>query len=290
MKKIFSILLIIVFFNMSANSTDNKESLPFGLIDNHLNLVYSASNIRKTEIFYGEILNLKRISDVILPGNRVMLRYIAGESELKFIINENEKPKKSLGMLEAKGIRQLSILLPDSKRLKIIDKLNSNDIKISEIIYSDNKSNSLNRFLINDFDGNRVEILFSKNDLSNSTSNQTHIGIGVSSIDEMADFLYNILDFNPVITEGMTHSYDMGLTRVKFWETPYLSPSNTGMPHEILGMSMIQFIITDVRAVRDVIVSRGGKIHTEPYLIGDLAIIMIVEGPDGILFEFGAAL
>jgi hypothetical protein len=193
-------------------------------------------------------------------------------------------------MLEAKGIRQLSILLPDSKRLKIIDKLNSNDIKISEIIYSDNKSNSLNRFLINDFDGNRVEILFSKNNLSNSTSNQTHIGIGVSSIDEMADFLYNILDFNPVITEGMTHSYDMGLTRVKFWETPYLSPSNTGMPHEILGMSMIQFIITDVRAVRDVIVSRGGKIHTEPYLIGDLAIIMIVEGPDGILFEFGAAL
>ena len=290
MKKIFSILLIIVFFNMSANSTDNKESLPFGLIDNHLNLVYSASNIRKTEIFYGEILNLKRISDVILPGNRVMLRYIAGESELKFIINENEKPKKSLGMLEANGIRQLSILLPDSKRLKIIDKLNSNDIKISEIIYSDNKSNSLNRFLINDFDGNRVEILFSKNDLSNSTSNQTHIGIGVSSIDEMADFLYNILDFNPVITEGMTHSYDMGLTRVKFWETPYLRPSNTGMPHEILGMSMIQFIITDVRAVRDVIASRGGKIHTEPYLIGDLAIIMIVEGPDGILFEFGAAL
>ena len=39
-----------------------------------------------------------------------------------------------------------------------------------------------------------------------------------------------------------------------------------------------------------ILASRGGKIHTEPYFVGDLAIIMIVEGPDGILVEFGAAL
>jgi predicted enzyme related to lactoylglutathione lyase len=53
---------------------------------------------------------------------------------------------------------------------------------------------------------------------------------------------------------------------------------------------MVQFVVSDVKAARDIIVARGGKIHTEPYVLGDLAIVMFVEGPDGILVEFGASL
>jgi predicted enzyme related to lactoylglutathione lyase len=55
---------------------------------------------------------------------------------------------------------------------------------------------------------------------------------------------------------------------------------------EKIGMNLIQFIVPSVEAVREEILARGGKIHTEPFPLGTLATIMFVEGPDGILFEF----
>ena len=55
-------------------------------------------------------------------------------------------------------------------------------------------------------------------------------------------------------------------------------------------MSLLQLVIGDVLAARALILALGGAIHTEPYNVGDLAIVMFIEGPDGILIEFGAAL
>ena len=55
-------------------------------------------------------------------------------------------------------------------------------------------------------------------------------------------------------------------------------------------MSLVQFLVPDVASVRETIVARGGKIHTEPIALGKLATIMFVEGPDGILFEFAGPL
>jgi predicted enzyme related to lactoylglutathione lyase len=59
---------------------------------------------------------------------------------------------------------------------------------------------------------------------------------------------------------------------------------------EKIGMNLIQFIVPDVDAVRAEVVARGGKIHTEPFPLGQIATIMFVEGPDGILFEFAGPL
>ena len=82
MKKFIGFFLIIALLGSSGNSLDANASLPFGLINNSLNIVYSATDIRKTEIFYGETLGLERIEDVRLPGNRTMLRYLVGKTEL----------------------------------------------------------------------------------------------------------------------------------------------------------------------------------------------------------------
>jgi len=71
---------------------------------------------------------------------------------------------------------------------------------------------------------------------------------------------------------------------------PTSQPAIVGMPHEMMGMSLLQLVIHDVWEARALIVARGGPIHTEPYNVGDLAVVMFIEGPDGILIEFGAAL
>jgi predicted enzyme related to lactoylglutathione lyase len=86
------------------------------------------------------------------------------------------------------------------------------------------------------------------------------------------------------------HQYILGQSTINLWQVPTSQPAIVGMPNEMLGMSLLQLVIRDVLEARALIVSRGGVIHTEPYNVGDLAVVMFIEGPDGILIEFGAAL
>jgi len=290
MKKFISFFLIIALSGGSGNFFDADASLPFGLINNSLNIVYSATDIRKTEIFYGDILGLERIEDVKLPGNRTMLRYLVGKTELKFIVGKNDHIKNGDGLFDSRGIRQMTILLPMEKKEVIFKRMKAIGLSAPSLTMEKINTISFSRGLFNDYDGNHIEILFVNNDSLDFVIGKTHIGLGVSDMNAMGEFLDKILGFETVEGYGSLRRYNMGLTQVKFWEVPISKPSITGMPDEILGMSMIQFVISDVIAARDIIASRGGKIHTEPYFVGDLAIIMIVEGPDGILVEFGAAL
>ena len=290
MKKFISFFLIIALSGGSGNFFDADASLPFGLINNSLNIVYSATDIRKTEIFYGDILGLERIEDVKLPGNRTMLRYLVGKTELKFIVGKNDHIKNGDGLFDSRGIRQMTILLPMEKKEVIFKRMKAIELSAPSLTMEKMNTISFSRGLFNDYDGNHIEILFVNNDSLDFVIGKTHIGLGVSDMNAMGEFLDKILGFETVEGYGSLRRYNMGLTQVKFWEVPISKPSITGMPDEILGMSMIQFVISDVIAARDIIASRGGKIHTEPYFVGDLAIIMIVEGPDGILVEFGAAL
>ena len=290
MKKFISFFLIIALSGGSGNFFDADASLPFGLINNSLNIVYSATDIRKTEIFYGDILGLERIEDVKLPGNRTMLRYLVGKTELKFIVGKNDHIKNGDGLFDSRGIRQMTILLPMEKKEVIFKRMKAIGLSAPSLTMEKMNTISFSRGLFNDYDGNHIEILFVNNDSLDFVIGKTHIGLGVSDMNAMGEFLDKILGFETVEGDGSLRRYNMGLTQVKFWKVPISKPSITGMPDEILGMSMIQFVISDVIAARDIIASRGGKIHTEPYFVGDLAIIMIVEGPDGILVEFGAAL
>jgi len=290
MKKFIGFFLIIALLGGSGNYFNANASLPFGLINNSLNIVYSATDIRKTEIFYGETLGLERIEDIRLPGNRTMLRYLVGKTELKFIIGEKDHIKNTDGLFDSRGIRQMTILLPMEKKEVILKKMKAIGLSTSNLTMEKMNKISFSRGLFKDYDGNHIEIFFVDNDSLDFVIGKTHIGLGVSDMNAMGEFLDKVLGFESVEENGSLRRYNMGLTQVKFWEVPVSKPSITGMPDEILGMSMIQFVISDVISARDLIASRGGKIHTEPYFVGDLAIIMIVEGPDGILVEFGAAL
>ena len=84
--------------------------------------------------------------------------------------------------------------------------------------------------------------------------------------------------------------FKMGKTIIGINEIDNFEINYVGMPHEILGMSLIQFVVQNIPLSKDEIITRGGEIYIEPYNIGDLAIIMFTKGPNGILFEFGAVL
>ena len=267
-----------------------SEDLYFGSVDDHLNLVYSSSNKDYVKKFYGDLLGLKRISDIQLPENRLMIRYIGGESELKFIINKenknliNNKPGHFL------GISKLSLYFPIKNKEKLVKKLNKNQIQIKNYKESLFKGSNIIKFEILDFEKNIIEIIFMDKELDDYKFNHSKIGVNVSDFIEADRYFQKILGFKAIENEQGLFDYKMGKTIIGINVLDDNRKKYVGMPNEILGMSLIQFVVKDIPFSKEKILKRGGKIFIEPYNIGNLAIIMCTQGPDGILFEFGAAL
>ena len=266
-----------------------KPNLLFGSVDDHLNLVFSSYSKNFVENFYGNILNLKRISDVKLPENRLMIRYIAGESELKFIVDKknisliNDKPKKF------NGIAKLTLYFPIESKDKILSKFKENQLEIisyKENIINNKKSVEINLF---DFEKNAIELVFIKEEFKHYKYNYSKISVNVSDLNNADNYFNKILGLEKIKLQN-ENIYKMGKTLIGVNKNMNLKNNYVGMPNEIIGMSLIQFVVKDIPFSRDEILKRGGEIYIEPFKIGDLAIIMFTQGPNGILFEFGAAI
>ena len=266
------------------------EDLYFGSVDDHLNLVYSSSNKDYVEKFYGDLLGLKRISNIQLPENRLMIRYIGGESELKFIVNEGNKTLIDNKPDHFLGISKLSLYFPMKDKEKLIKKLNKDQIRIKNYKESLFKGSNIIKFEILDFEKNVIEIIFMDKELDDYKFNYSRIVVNVSNFSEAENYFQKILGFKAIKNEQNLFDYKMGKTIIGINVLDNTRKKYVGMPNEILGMSLIQFVVKDIPFSREKILKRGGKIFIEPYNIGDLAIIMFTQGPDGILFEFGAAL
>ena len=265
-----------------------KPSLLFGLVDDHLNLVFSSYSKNFVENFYGNILNLKRISNVELPENRLMIRYIAGESELKFIVDKkheyliNNKPNKF------NGIAKLTLYFPIESKDIILKKFKENQLEIFN--YKENIINNISTVTIDlfDFEKNAIELVFIEEEYDHYKYNYSKINVNVSDLTEADNYFNKILGLEKLEIQN-ENIYKLGKTLIGVDKGIDLKNNYVGMPDEIVGMSLIQFVVKDIPFSRGEILKRGGEIYIEPYKIGDLAIIMFTQGPNGILFEFGAA-
>ena len=219
-----------------------------------------------------------------------MVRYIGGESELKFIVNEENKNLIQNKPNQFLGISKLSLFFSTKDKEKLIEKLKNSKVEIKNFKESFFKGSYISKLEILDFEKNFIEIIFMDKESDNYKFNYSKIVINVSNSAEAESYFQNILGFKPIKNEKGSFDYKMGKTIIGINELKNSKKKYVGMPHEILGMSLIQFVVKDIPFSRKKILKRGGKIFIEPYNIGNLAIIMFTQGPDGILFEFGAAL
>ncbi len=277
-----------------AQEPDTREAgVPFGMRVNHLNLVFSATDADATEAFYGEVLGLEQIPDIPLPGNRRMIRFLGGESELKFIITDEDLPKRDGASRAVLGIRLAAFLLPDAKRAGIEKRLKEHGHAVPEFTEGAGVGGHGYRYgMVFDHDGNQVELVFLDDSAPQEWFKQFQIGLTVSDAEAMRTFLSDVLGLQEVsgMSNAQIRRYGMGVSQIKFWEGEKGIPAHVGGPSDLIGMSLVQFLVPDVDVVRSAVMERGGKIHTEPFALGSLATIMFVEGPDGILFEFAGPL
>lgn len=266
-----------------------SEPRPFNAAD-HLNLVYSVTNADAVHKFYGEILGLKRIPNIDFPGDPYMIRYMGGKTEIKFIVTGQDLPKMEGGTRAARGIRLCALLLPESEQAGILERMEAAGLDAPKFTERETDDYAYRYGMVRDYDDNQVELVFFGDGAPEWKFDQLQIGLGVSDMAAMDAFLVDVLGYTPVVTEGAIHRYEMGASQVKFWQLPADTPAWNGSPFEKIGMNLVQSIVPDVDAVREAVVARGGTIHTEPFPLGQLATIMFVEGPDGILFEFAGPL
>lgn len=276
------------------------SELPFKMTTSHLNIVFSVSDADAVHKFYGEILGLKRIPDLKFPGETYMIRYLGGETEVKFIVTGQDLPKMEGGTRNARGIRLLALLLKESERAGILERLEAAGLDAPEFTKGGvfpvstpdarTKPYEFQYGMVYDYDGNQVEVVFLDENAPAEKFKQVQIGLAVSDMGAMDAFMTDVLGWAPAATEGRIHRYDMGVSQVKFWEVDASLPAWNKSPFEGIGYNLVQSIVPDVDLVRETVLARGGKIHTEPFALGKLATIMFVEGPDGILFEFAGPL
>ena len=140
-----------------------------------------------------------------------------------------------------------------------------------------------------DFEKNAIELVFIEEEFDHYRYNYSKINVNVSDLTEADNYFNKILGFKKLEIQN-ENIYKIGKTLIGVDKSINSKNNYVGMPNEIVGMSLIQFVVKDITFSRDQILKRGGEIYIEPYKIGDLAIIMFTQGPNGILFEFGAAI
>ena len=280
-------LCVGMMISVGASADDVSSPIQTG----HLNLVFSVTDPDAVHAFYGDIIGLKRIPNIDFPGEAYMIRYMGGESEIKFIVTGEELPKHEGGTRIARGIRLLALLLPHSEQAGVLERLEAAGHDVPDFTEGRSEAGgySYRYGMVYDGDGNQVELVF-LDGAPDEKFKQVQIGLNVSDMAAMDTFLKDILGLSPEVTEGAIHRYGMGVSQVKFWQGDADLPAWVGGPFDKIGMNLVQFIVPDVDAVRTTVLERGGKIHTEPFALGALATIMFVEGPDGILFEFAGPL
>ena len=264
-----------------------QKNLPLGLVEAHLNLVFSVADGLATETFYGDIMGLRRIPNVELPGGRYMVRYHGGATELKFIVGADASAPLLSDPLSARGIRVLHLQLPESRRAAVFSRLSKYGVAKPKALET---STQATRYRLLDLEGNEVELTFVVDEPTDPDLVRMQFGFGVSNLVESGLFLEQVLGMTASLTQDAPNQYVLGQSTINLWEVPSDRPALVGMPLEMRGMSLLQFVVHDIPKAREMILARGGSIHTEPYNVGDLAVVMFIEGPDGILIEFGAAL
>ncbi len=283
-------LLASLFCLLFAIVSHAEEEKPIGQRTDHLNLVFSVTNGEQVHAFYGGILGLQRMPDIDFPGDPYMIRYKAGATEMKFIVTGDVTlPKMEGGTGKARGIRLAAIFLPESTRNAVLERLENANLPKPMFTKQTNTQLNYNYYfgMVYDYDGNQIELVFLEDQAAPMEKyEQVQIGCTVSDLAKMDEFMEKVIGATVVTTKERIHRFNIGKSQVKFWQNKDELPTWVGGPMEKIGMNLIQFVVPDVGAVREEIIARGGKIHTEPFPLGTIATIMFVEGPDGILFEF----
>jgi catechol 2,3-dioxygenase-like lactoylglutathione lyase family enzyme len=259
----------------------------FGLPTKALNVVFSASDAGKVRQFYGVILGLEEIAPLEIPGSGPMLRFMAGKTELKFIILPGLE-KRPGGRDAARGIRMLTLFVPD--RDAVVERLKANGYPTEQ--FFDQKGAPMPSGYLRDPDDNELNVVFMDPRVDLESFGRMRIGLTVADAEASRRFYQQVLGLaqNAPIEDGTgvrRYNFQAGHTTIWIWKIAPGLPAPTTSHTQAYGMHYIQFIVSDVEAVHNTLKEKQGvSVVREPFDLGDLARIFMIADPDGTVIEF----
>ncbi len=284
-----AIVAVLSMFSSVANAGE-PVNIPELMIQRSVNLVLSVAEVEKSKEFYGDVLALRRMSDLHLPRNFVMTRYQVGTTEIKFL-HTKATTKTETGRADAAiGIRRLRLFFADEQALR--KRFESHDLQAPR--FSGKTTDEAGRSaVVSDPDGNELELTIVPEGSSDDALNNIELGLTVGDIEKSRGFYRDFIGFDeldPRISgsseTGPTYRFRYGNTTLRISSFGDELPKHSGRWAEAHGMRYIQYIVRDLDAVSDYAKSSGVTIEQEIFPLGGLARIMFLADPDGIINEF----
>ncbi len=274
----------------SVASAVETVNIPKLMIQPSVNLVLSVADVPKSKQFYGEILKLKPMANLNLPGGLVMTRYQVGTTEIKFLHSDATKKTESGKVDAANGIRRLSLFFPDKQAL--LDRFKVHGQPAPEF-ETEPGARGWSRALVSDPDGNEIELVIPAAGAPDKIFDTIGLRLTVGDMNRSRQFYRDFIGFEELEPDKPTqpggddlHSFRHGNTTITLGRSAESLPTHSGRWEEAHGIRYIQYIVRDLDAVSDFAKSSGVTIEQPIFPLGKLARIMFIADPDGIINEF----
>ena len=287
-------MFVVAFANAPLARAWDEAPFPFEMLAEGVNIVLSVSDADKAIEFYGDILGLKRIPNIDLPGSQAtgagtMLRFMGGVSEIKLIVLPGLTENYPDGIDRGRGIRLLTIFLDASKKDGIAERLEQAGYATDRLLNAEGEV--MSNGIVQDQDGNELNIVFLPPGRTEDENRRMVIGLTVGDSAASREFYGELLGLQELAPgsaglDAFMYMFQAGPTSIRFWNENSELPAYTGAHTQAYGMHYIQFIVTDVDAVFEEMKGKGATVVREPFPLGKLARIAMIADPDGVVIEF----
>ena len=269
----------------SIASAAEKVDIPKLMFRPSVNLVLSVADVEKSKAFYGEVLDLKPMSNLNLPGGFVMTRYQVGTSEIKLLKSGATQKTETGKVDEAIGIRRLTLFFRDAKGLA--DRFKAHGLPAPQF-ETEPAARGWTRAIASDPDSNEIELVIPAAAAPEGVFNNIELRLTVGDVEKSRTFYRDFVGFEELKpAEGAKlFGYRHGNTTILLGSFGATLPRHSGRWEKAHGMRYIQYIVSDLDAVSDFAKASGVTIDQPIFPLGKLARIMFIADPDGIINEF----
>jgi catechol 2,3-dioxygenase-like lactoylglutathione lyase family enzyme len=264
--------------------------IPAMMLKPSVNVVLSVADVERSKEFYGQVLKLKPMANLNLPGGFVMTRYQVGGTEIKLLHSKATEKTHSGKIDEAIGIRRMTLFFPDQQALVERFKAHGREVPQFE---KEGTARGWTRLIASDPDGNQIELVVPPPGTSDDAFNNIELRLTVGDIEKSRRFYREFVGFKELEPQkaspaegGEIFGYRHGNTTINLAGFGQELPKHSGRWDAAFGLRYIQYIVADLDAVSDFAKSSGAKIDTPIFPLGNLARIMFIADPDGIINEF----
>ncbi len=278
------------FLATSGASAGEGVRIPELMFMPSVNLVLSVGDVAKSKEFYGDILQLKPMANLNLPGGLVMTRYQVGTTEIKLLHSATTRKAESGKVDAATGIRRLTLFVRDPQGLSERFKAHGHPLPA---FTAEPSARGWSQVIVDDPDGNQIALVVPPDGTPDDVYKNIELRLTVKDLEASRKFYREFVGFAeqesvklPAAEGGELHPYRFGNTTILLGTFGDALPPHTGRWEEAHGMRYIQYIVRDLDAVNELAKSSGVTIEQPIFPLGKLARIMFIGDPDGIINEF----